>query len=356
MRSLLKTYALVGAVVGCQGLLGIEDATLRQPSSGGSSGAGDGGSAGVGASTVSGGEGVNVGSGGDGGDGLSGRFSYKRVTDVFGAMVVGSDGNFWLALGKSIRRVTPDWQVTDFPLPEGFSPEGLALGVDDNVWFTRSDRMGRITPAGEIMEYMMPSSQPHPRWICSGPDTDLWFIGPSTLGKISIGGPLELFTPPPNSNLWGITSGDDGTVWLTDQQQNAIISVEVDGRVAGSWSVPTSNAGLAEIAPGPDQNLWFLESGAHKLGKIVESGISRGKISEYPLPAGGIPSSLVAGPDGALWITLYDSKQLIRSTTSGAITDVYPLLDEWKYPDALVVGADGNIWFGADGNLVRFEL
>ena len=356
MRSLLKIYALVAVVGGCQGLLGIEDATLRQSSSGGSSGAGHGGSAGVGASTASGGEGVNVGSGGEGGDGLSSRISYKRVTDAFGEMVVGSDGNFWLSLGKSIRRVTPDWQVTDFPLPEGFSPEGLALGVDDNVWFARGDRMGRITSAGAIMEYMMPSNQQHPRWIASGPDTDLWFIGGSTLGKISIGGTLELFTPPPNSDLWGIATGDDGTVWLTDQQQNAIVSVAVDGMVVGSWSVPTSNALLGDIASGPDKNLWFLEGGAHKLGKIVESGLYRGQITEYALPAGGIPSSLVAGPDGALWITLYDSKQLIRSTTSGVITDVYPLLDEWKYPDSILVGADGNLWFAAAGNLVRFEL
>jgi virginiamycin B lyase len=358
MRPLLKVCALAGAVlgagVGCQGLLGIEDATLRQPSSGGASGAGPGGAAGVGASAVNGGEGVNVG--GDGGDGLSSRIRYKRVADTFGAMVVGSDGNFWLALGASIRRVTPDWQVTDFPLPEGSTPEGLALGMDDNVWFTRGDRMGRITPAGGIMEYMMPDDQLQARWTHSGPDSNLWFIGPSTLGKLSIAGKFELFTPPPNSDLWSITSGDDGTLWLTDKRQNAIVSISVDGMIAGSWSVPTTDALLGDITQGPDKNLWFLEGGAHKLGTIVQSGVYRGKIAEYPLPAGGIPGSLVAGPDGALWITLYDTKQLIRSTTSGEITDVYPLLDDWKYPGALVVGPDDNLWFAANGNLVRFEL
>ena len=254
-------------------------------------------------------------------------------------------------------RVTPDWEITDFPLPEGTSPEGLALGADNNVWYTRGDRVGRITPAGATMEYMLANNQLNARWITSGPDTALWFIGPSTLGKISLAGKLELFTPPPNSDLWGITTGDDGTIWLTDRRQNAIVNVAVDGTAAGSWSVPTSNAYLAEIVPGPDKNLWFLESGVHKLGKIVASGLYRGQITEYPLPAGGIPSSLVAAPDGALWITLLDSKQLIRVTTSGEVTDVYALLDAWKLPDVIAVGPDRNIWFEGDfGVLVRFEL
>jgi virginiamycin B lyase len=351
MRQLLKTCVvlvglLFGAVVGCQGLLGIEDATLRSEPTGGASGAGQLGSAG---------NGMSAGSGGEGGDGLSSRISYQRVAETFGDAVLGADGNFWLTTGKSVMRVTLDWDVTDFPLPEGFSPTGIALGVDGNVWASRSDRISRITPAGVISEFPVPSGATA-RWICSGPGDDLWFIGDSTIGKISLEGELAVFTGPPNSDLWGIAAGDDGTIWITDKQQNAILSVATDGTVVDSWAVPTSGAYLGDIEPGPDKNLWFLEGGANKLGKIVADGLYRGMMTEYPLPAGGIPSSLVAGPDGALWITLYDTKQLIRVTTNGEVTDVFALLPEWKYPASLLVGPDGNLWFGAMGNLVRFEL
>ncbi len=201
----------------------------------------------------------------------------------------------------------------------------------------------------------MPGAE-HPRWLCAGPDADIWFIGTSTIGKSSISGIIDIFTPSPNSYTWGIAAGDDGTIWLTDQQQNAVISVTSDGAIGDSWTVPTLDAGLAEIASGPDKNLWFIEAKRKKLGKIVASGVYRGQVTEYSLPAASIPSSLVAGPDGAFWITLQGTKQLIRVTTSGEITDTYSLLPEWKYPGSVIVGSDGNIWFAADGNLVRFEL
>ena len=52
----------------------------------------------------------------------------------------------------------------------------------------------------------------------------------------------------------------------------------------------------------------------------------------------------------------FDTNQLIRVTTSGEVTDVYTLPSELTVPSNLVVGPDGHLWFGARGNLVRFEL
>jgi hypothetical protein len=47
---------------------------------------------------------------------------------------------------------------------------------------------------------------------------------------------------------------------------------------------------------------------------------------------------------------------LIRVTTNGEVTDVFALPPEWEYLGSRVVGPDGNLWFGAFGFLVRFEL
>ncbi len=161
----LTTLAVLALLTSCQGILGIEDATLRQENVSGA-----GGSGGSGPPGVDGGERAIVGDSGAGGE-VDGRLTYRPLAETIAAIVVGSDQNFWLAVGDAMLRVTTRWEVTAFPVPEGFSIEDMALGSDGNVWYCRSDVIGRMTPSGGIEEYCIAQGS------TTGGRSDRWRAG-----------------------------------------------------------------------------------------------------------------------------------------------------------------------------------
>jgi virginiamycin B lyase len=99
--------------------------------------------------------------------------------------------------------------------------------------------------------------------------------------------------------------------------------------------VPTSGAIPSSIAAGPDGALWFTEVVANKIGRITTGGA----ITEFPLPATlNGPTGIVRGPDGALWFWDNVNGRIGRITTSGVVTS-FPI------PNLIVdltVGPDGS--------------
>src|SRR5262249_35675430 len=100
------------------------------------------------------------------------------------------------------------------------------------------------------------------------------------------------------------------------------------------------------IVTGPDQALWFTESG--KIARITTAGALR----EFALPAGHAASSLTNGPDGALWFTEPAASAIGRITTAGAVTELtVPGACPLGYscptaprPIGIVTGSDNALW------------
>src|SRR5262245_9422418 len=113
-----------------------------------------------------------------------------------------------------------------------------------------------------------------------------------------------------------------------------------------TFVLPTSFSRPANIVAGPDQALWFTESG--RIGRISTNGALR----EFALAAGHTASSLTSGPDGALWFTEPEASAIGRITTSGAITELtVPGASQTGYssptsprPIGIVTGSDGALW------------
>ena len=63
--------------------------------------------------------------------------------------------------------------------------------------------------------------------------------------------------------------------------------------------IPTPKSEPYICIEGPDDHLWFCQSGASKIGRLnVESGV----IDEFALPeAGAMPIGITPGSDGAMW-------------------------------------------------------
>src|SRR6202158_1273351 len=68
----------------------------------------------------------------------------------------------------------------------------------------------------------------------------------------------------------------------------------------GSSCFDCGQASLMGIAAGADGNLWFVDAGQRKVGRITPSGT----ITEFGLPANvGGPYAITSGPDGNIWVT-----------------------------------------------------
>jgi virginiamycin B lyase len=73
-----------------------------------------------------------------------------------------------------------------------------------------------------------------------------------------------------------------------------------------------------------------------------------GEISEFAISTTTTqPYGIAAGPDGALWITPQATNNLIRITTTGAVTTytLAPLTAGDLQPHGIATGPDGCIWF-----------
>lgn len=178
--------------------------------------------------------------------------------------------------------------------------------------------------------------------ICIGPDGNAWFTQPpfSRIVRMNSVGAYTSFDIP-SAPAHGIAMGPNGYVWFTSPYSNLIGRIDVeranslgtlDSSVLTEFQLPTGQPGHesnlpAQIAAGPDGNMWFTELGAGKIGRISPNGT----ITEYPVPGEVLPLSaltsysvrasnpysICGGPDGHLWFTMPWRDRLGRVSTNG---------------------------------------
>jgi len=148
----------------------------------------------------------------------------------------------------------------------------------------------------------------------------------------------EFPTPTAGSTPQGIAAGPDGNLWFAESGGGSRI-----GRITTAGTI-TEFTGLTGapfwIASGPG-GLWVTEPSANVIAELSTAGAVLG---EFPVPTpGSFPDQIVSGPDGNLWFTEYLVDQIGRITPAGAITS-FPI-SAGAGPTAIVAGRDGNLWF-----------
>ena len=114
-----------------------------------------------------------------------------------------------------------------------------------------------------------------------------------------------------------VALGPDGNLWTTNVLSNSISRVAPTGGLATTFVAPTAGGRTTGITAGPDGAMWFAYFGATKIGRIDMSG----NFTEYPFPSGTGAYDIAAGPDGNLWFTEIGSTKIGRMSTSGAVTE-----------------------------------
>jgi streptogramin lyase len=228
-------------------------------------------------------------------------------------IALGPDGNVWFTMTASSGRaylgaITPSGTVMNYLFSET-SPSAFcaASGPDGNIWFTEyfsnpsggSDAFYISTTAGAIAKRMLPNNGQDMFGITAGPDGNMWsvvtFSGTMSvpeIDRISTTGTVTEF-PLPGHTAINITAGWDGNLWFTEEI-NKIGRITIDGSVT-EFTFSTNVVGTRDLSKGPDDDVWFTESGAANIGRISPDG----KITEFTVPseAGGITT----GPDGNIW-------------------------------------------------------
>ncbi len=248
------------------------------------------------------------------------------------------------AVSYSYTTVT---QASQFPLAGESEPRAVIAGPGGDVWFSQATQAGiaKITPAGQVTEYKLPTSGSGGiDELAKGPEENIWFVnaGASTFGNITPTGTVSEHKLPSGSYPEGIATGPDGNMWVTEYDKNKIVKITPStGTIAGEYELPSgSDPGV--IVAGPEkQDLWFLEIGTKKIGKIPTSG---SPISEYKVEHGiSSLTAITAGPDGNVWLTGNETAtngEVAKVTTSGAIT-YYVGLDNVH---GITSGPDGDMW------------
>jgi len=169
----------------------------------------------------------------------------------------------------AVARLSPiTGNVTEFALPSGGRPTGIALGSDDNFWFTEPNlnQIGRITLSGSITEYPLPTANSNPFDLVTGPDGNLYFTESNNkLGRITTSGAITEFALTTQASR--IKVGPDGNLWFSESAANKIGSMTVAG-IVQEVSVPTASSGVRDLATGPDGNVWFTETTANQIAKV----------------------------------------------------------------------------------------
>lgn|GEM_PF-1470904 len=156
--------------------------------------------------------------------------------------------------------------------------------------------------------------------------------------------PIEHDIPTANAWAGGITAGPDGAVWFVETGANKIGRISEEGQIT-EYPVPTPHAIDGEqgfIAVGPDGALWFNEDLAKKLGRITMDG----QITEYELPNEVWPlRAFVAAPDGTLWATSQGINGIVKLSLDGQVLAQYPVPTPYSGIAGMTLGPDAALWF-----------
>jgi len=208
---------------------------------------------------------------------------------------------------------------------------------------------------GTIKVFDLPGGNTQPFGITSGPDGNLWLTEATGdhVDKVSVQGKVLGRYPIPgkgsNFQAQGIVSGYDDRLWTTLCNPSKIAAVTTGGKFS-EYPTPTPKAGPCAITKGPEGKLWF----ASFEGNLVGSVTSEGRMEEFkaPTPKSGT-YQVISGPDDELWVSQNTGDSVASVDTAGEFTE-FPLGGNDKSDVAgLTLTRDGSVWFAeTTGNLV----
>jgi len=186
------------------------------------------------------------------------------------------------------------------------------------------------------------------------------FSAQATPNTLVSGGVVEYPVPDPiapgascfgcgQASLGAIVAGPDGNIWFIDSGHYKVGRLTPSGAIS-EFDLPANVGGPVGITVGPDRNLWITTAalGEGRPDWILRMSLD-GKATAFHAGVGdGVsgtsPQRITTGPDGNLWFTEAFSNRIGRMTPAGALSE-FPIPGPQSNPRAIVAGPDGNLWF-----------
>lgn len=225
-----------------------------------------------------------------------------------------------VVIGVATQFINPQ-NTPLYPGHEVSFPAGIAEGSDGNIWFARlfpnfgeyGSMVGRISTNG-VYQPAYSNDVSFVNDMIKGPDGNVWFSETGfsgdpqgqSVGRITSDGKVTLFPMPcgqVNCSGRNLTAGADGNIYFTTDivvNNRAHFGI---GRITVKTGVVTfiEDGGVLinDLAAGPDGNVWFSSSNGRQLGRVTPSGT----VTWLTTPGACILQHLVTGPDKLLWVT-----------------------------------------------------
>ncbi len=193
-------------------------------------------------------------------------------------LAVGPDGNIWFVGNGStltLGYVTSTGTVTLIALPfSTYASPTLAFGSDGNAWITTGNSIIRVKRSGAVLNVYNFGAN----YITRGPDGNVWVTENDAIATIvPQGNVIKAFPiyfnvpncPPSNScsrSIGAITTGSDGALWFAEGFGG--IGRITTGGVYSEYQVFTPRTHPTDVSNNRDGNIWFVDSGAEKLGRV----------------------------------------------------------------------------------------
>ena len=166
----------------------------------------------------------------------------------------------------------------------------------------------------------------HPHDVAAAPGGPVYYTAQAT-GKLGVldpnSGKVEEIALGPHSAPHGVIVGPDGTVWITDGGQNAILRFDPKTRSIKVWPLPreAGNANLNTPTLDKSGRVWFTgQSGIYGRLDPVQ-----GEVRVWRAPRGAGPYGMTTTPGGDVWFASLAGNYIAQvDTGSGKATVIEP--------------------------------
>lgn len=298
------------------------------------------------------------------------------VVVILGAGLIGCTS---FGTHEHFQRALP--AITDEYPNRGLSYPGPSIAVGSNIWVLYSGGIARASTSGEFTLYAGPNRF-SPVGLAYGSKNKIWITLAAGYPQEGRFDKIASFdtraarysnaayrVPTYKAGVAGIAIGSDNTIWFIENLVNKIARLDARARFSEfTLSGPNRSTsastllGLNSIARGPDGAMWFTEFKANRIGRIGPAG----GVTEFPLSNNAQPQVIISGVDGGMWFTEFGSNMIARISGSGKISEFrVPTQKAGVY--AITVGPDRNIWFtellankvgrlNASGSITEFNI
>jgi virginiamycin B lyase len=247
-----------------------------------------------------------------------------------------------LSIAVVAQTISPAPTAAGFPFWATNQGGKITRGNDGAVYFAQFGRIARLSLKGSLKIYQVDSTGSMPTGIYWGPDNNLWFaMFSGVIGKLNPAtGSITRYTNISNTDVFDLTIGPDGHMWASSGLFIYRIST------TGSFTRFPISFTVSMLRKGPDGAMWMMETFGRKVARMTTSGAITNvwPLSGNPGPAcGPTCAAITAGPDGNMWFTQGTQlPQIGRITMSGQIT-YFPLTGQGA--GDIAWGHDKGIWF-----------